>query len=147
MLCHCNIFIFSFMNIRVEQPCPQCGGAVTLSASDRLLICPYCKVKNFLRTDGLFRYILPNRVVAKKQDQLLYAPYLRFKGNIFAVTESGISYRVVDTTQSGGRLPGLPASLGMRPQTMKLTRLHKKTRGRFLDPAVTIRKIIVFSER
>lgn len=130
------------MDIRVEQPCPQCGGLITLSASDRLLTCPYCGVKNFLQTNGPFRYGLPGKVDAAKQDQLLHAPYLRFKGNIFLVTETGISYRVVDTTQDGFPMPGLPPSLGMRPQAMKLVRLNAESRGRFLRLAVKAKVIL-----
>jgi hypothetical protein len=130
------------MNIQVEQPCPQCGGSVTLSVEDRLLTCPYCKVKSFLQISGAFRYALPNRVVQNKQDQLLYAPYLRFKGNIFTVSDAGISYKVLDTTQDGCSQPGLPPSLGLRPQAMKLVRIHKETQGRFLPLNVNIQKIL-----
>ena len=75
-------------------------------------------------------------VDAARQDQLLHAPYLRFKGNVFFVTETGISYRVVDTTQEGFPMPGLPPSLGVRPQAMKLARLGVKSRGRFLRLSV-----------
>lgn len=130
------------MNIQVEQACPQCGGSVTLSVEDRLLTCPYCKVKSFLQASGAFRYALPDRVNPKKQHQILYAPYLRFKGNIFTVSESGISYKVLDTTQDGCPHPGLPPSLGLRPQAMKLVRIHKKTKGRFLPLSVNIQKIL-----
>ncbi|CAK8711639.1 Replication restart DNA helicase PriA [Candidatus Electrothrix laxa] len=130
------------MNIQVEQPCPQCDGSVTLSVEDRLLACPFCGVKSFLQISGAFRYALPNKVIAEKQDQLLYAPYLRFKGNIFTVSESGISYKVLDTTQDGCLQPGLPPSLGLRPQAMKLVRIHNETRGRFLPLAVNIQKVL-----
>lgn len=130
------------MNIQVEQPCPQCGGSVTLSVSDRLLTCPYCGVKNFLQSSGAFRYALPDRVTPKKRGRVIYAPYLRFKGNIFSVTESGIAYKVLDTTQGGCPMPGLPPSLGLRPQAMKLVRLHKKTQGRFLPLSVKINKVL-----
>lgn len=130
------------MKIRVEQPCPQCGGPVTLSASDRLLTCPYCGVKNFLQSDGPFRYALPVRAEFTAPEQLLHAPYLRFRGNIFLVTEKGISYRVVDTTQDGFPMPGLPPSLGMRPQAMPLVRLNRESPGRFLRPAVKVRVIL-----
>jgi len=130
------------MEIRVEQPCPQCGGPVTLPASDRLLTCRYCGVKNFLQANGPFRYALPNSVEAEEQNQLLYAPYLRFKGNIFFVTKTGVSYRVVDATQDGFPMPGLPPSLGFRPQAMKLVRLNRKSRGRFLRLSVKARVIL-----
>lgn len=128
------------MNLLVEQPCPQCGGSVTLSADDRLLTCPYCRVKSFLLTgSGPFRYALPNR--AREQARLIYAPYLRFKGNIFSVTNSGVSHRILDTTQDGCGLPGLPASLGVRPQAMNLVRVHSETKGRFLPFSGQIREI------
>jgi hypothetical protein len=128
------------VTLQVEQPCPQCGGSVTLAADDRLLTCPYCKVKSFLFTNGgPFRYALPNR--AKDQARLIYAPYLRFKGNVFSVTEAGVSYRVLDTTQEGCGHAGLPASLGLRPQAMKLVRIHSETKGRFLPLALAVRDI------
>ena len=128
------------MSLRVEQPCPQCGGSVTLDADDRLLTCPYCKVKSFLLTNGgPFRYALPNR--AKDQARLIYAPYLRFKGAVFSVTDAGVSHRILDTTHDGCGQPGLPASLGLRPQAMNLVRVHRKTKGRFLPLARTVRDI------
>ena len=130
------------MNIHVEQPCPQCGGSVTLSVEDHLLTCPYCKVKSLLQSSGPFRYALPDRVAPKKQDHILYAPYLRFKGHIFTVSETGIAYKVLDTTQDGCPQPGLPPSLGLRPQAMKLARVHRKTKGRFLPLSVNIQKIL-----
>jgi ribosomal protein S27AE len=127
------------MDIRVEQPCPQCGGGVTLSASDRVLACPFCRVKNYLITGGPFRYTLPNR--AREQGRVYHAPYLRFKGNIFSVTASGVSHRVVDTTQDGCGLPGLPASLGVRPQAMNLLRVHSGSKGSFLPFSRAVRDI------
>ncbi|WP_339137201.1 MAG: hypothetical protein WGN25_04265 [Candidatus Electrothrix sp. GW3-4] len=130
------------MKIQVEQSCPQCGGSVTLSVEDRLLTCPYCQVKSFLQVAGAFRYALPNRVRAEKQGQILYAPYLRFKGNIFTVSEAGIAYKVLDTTQDGCPQPGLPPSLGLRPQAMKLVRISQETRGRFLPLAVNLQKVL-----
>ncbi|MCI5126255.1 MAG: hypothetical protein D3925_17720 [Candidatus Electrothrix sp. AR5] len=130
------------MNIQVEQPCPQCGGSVTLSVEDRLLTCPYCGVKSFLQISGAFRYALPNKVKPEKQDRILYAPYLRFKGNIFTVNASGISSKVLDTTQDACPQPGLPPSLGLRPQAMKLVRIHNETKGRFLPLAVNIQKVL-----
>jgi len=115
---------------------------IMLSASDRLLTCTYCGVKNFLQTNGPFRFALPATLDAIEPDQLLYTPYLRFKGNVFFVTEKGISYRVVDTTQNGFPMPGLPPTLGVRPQAMKLLRLNGESRGRFLRLSVKARVIL-----
>lgn len=124
------------MELKVEQGCPQCGAPVTLAETDRLLTCPYCGVKNFLRTTGPFRYILPDRVEAEQRRHLLHVPYLRFKSNVFSVSETGIAWRVVDTTQTGHPLPGLPPTLGMRPQAMKLARVTPRTAGKFLGLTV-----------
>jgi hypothetical protein len=58
------------------------------------------------------------------------------------VTENGITYQVVDTTQLGYELPGLPPTLGYRPQAMKIARLTPETRGRFLRLSVKVRVIM-----
>lgn len=133
------------MDILVEQPCPQCGGAVTLSTEDRLLTCPYCKVKNFLVSSGPFRYALPCKV--KDQSRLIYAPYLRFKGKIFSVTASGLAHRILDTTQEGAGLSSLMSSLGLRPQAMKLLRVHSNTPGHFIPLVLDIKEIFAKAAR
>ncbi len=130
------------MDIRVEQNCPQCGAPVTLSETNRLLTCPYCGIKNFLQTSGAFRYVLPDKVKPPERDQLLYAPYIRFRGNIFLVSEAGMTYRVVDTTQLGSAIPSLPPSLGVRAQAMKLARLTAGTGGRFLRLSIKTKVIL-----
>jgi DNA-directed RNA polymerase subunit RPC12/RpoP len=130
------------MDIQVEQGCPQCGAPVTLSEDDRLLICPYCGVRNFLQTSGAFHYVLPDKVDPTERRHLLYAPYIRLKTNLFHITEKGIAYKIIDTTQLGFIMPGLPPSLGMRPQTMKAGRLTPKTEGRFLRLSVKAKIIL-----
>ncbi len=127
------------MDIRIEQPCPQCGGPVELSESDRLLTCSYCGVRSFLRSRGLFRYVLP---VRGRQSDLLHAPYLRFKGTIFLVREERIEHQLVDTTQAAVDQPGLPPSLGLRPQAMRLARLGEATGGAFLRPTIRAAAIL-----
>ena len=130
------------MDIQVEQSCPQCGAPVTLSENDRLLTCPFCGVKNFLQTSGPFRYVLPDRLDGPDRSQLLYAPYIRLKSNIFHVLENTISYKILDTTQLGFVMPGLPLTLGMRPQAMKIGRLTPNTSGRFLRLSVKAKVIL-----
>ncbi len=120
------------MDIRIQQPCPQCGGPVVLSESDRLLTCSYCGVRSFLRSRGLFRYLLPARL----QGDMVHAPYLRFKGTIYLVGEKRIEHHLVDTTQAALAHPDLPPSLGLRPQAMQLVRLTEQTGGTFLRPAI-----------
>ena len=76
------------MDIQVEQSCPQCGAPVTLSEDDRLLTCPFCGIKNFLQSKGAFRYILPDKLDDTDRSQLIYAPYIRLKSNIFLIVQS-----------------------------------------------------------
>ncbi|GAB4342418.1 MAG: hypothetical protein Kow0089_17470 [Desulfobulbaceae bacterium] len=130
------------MEITVEQECPQCGAPVTLSEDDRLLTCDFCGVRNYLQTATTFRYVLPDRLEPEERRHLVYAPYIRLKSNLFQVTELGISHRVVDTTQLGFVMPGLPPSLGLRPQAMKAIRVTEKTPGRFLRLSVQARTIL-----
>jgi len=130
------------MELRVEQGCPQCAAPVTLAETDRLLTCPYCGVRSFLQTTGAFRYILPDKMEEAERRHLLHAPYIRFKSNVFSVSENGIAYRVIDTTQLGYMMNGLPPSLGMRPQAMKLARVTPRTEGRFLRLSVKAKVIL-----
>ncbi len=131
------------MDIQVEQSCPQCGGSIVLSESDHLLACPYCNVKLFLQVPGVYRYVLPAKDnLLEDQTRRIYAPYLRFKGNIFFVSEQGIQHRLVDTTQAGSIVSGLPPSLGVRAQAMKLKRLTPGAGGRFLKLSVKAQAVL-----
>lgn len=130
------------MDIKVEQECPQCGAPVTLSEDDRLLTCAYCGVKSFLLSQGPFRYALPDKVDPTERRHLIYAPYIRLKSNLFHVTEKGLSYKVIDTTQLGHELPGLPPSLGMRPQVMKIQRITPESKGKFLRLSIKAKVIM-----
>ena len=129
------------MDLRIEQECPQCGGGLSMSESDRLLTCPFCGVKSFMLSAGAFRYHLPP-LAADEQTSLFWAPYLRFKGNVFLVNEAGIGHRVMDTTQLGYGLPGLPPSLGVRPQAMALKRVAPHTGGRYLRLTTKARVVL-----
>ena len=130
------------MDIRIEQECPQCGAPITIAESDRLLSCPYCGVKSFMQSAGAFRYVLPPSSEIDASTPLLYAPYLRFKGNAFLVNEAGITYKIMDTTRLGYDLTGLPPSLGVRPQAMGLKRLLPATSGRYLRLTTKARVIL-----
>lgn len=117
------------MGFIVEQECPQCAAPIELDETDRILLCPYCDVKSFLYTPRYFRYVLPNNASDK---DIIYAPYLRFKGNVFFCDGVTIGHRIIDITQAGLELNGLPVSLGVRPQAMKLRFATPETRGSFM---------------
>jgi len=113
----------------VEQECPQCGAPIGLEETDHLLQCPYCQVKSFLFAPDYFRLVLPHKAPDK---EIIYAPYLRFKGNTYACQGQTIGHRIVDITHLGTPVKGLPISLGLRPQAMKMRFVTQDTAGSFL---------------
>ena len=117
------------MGFIIEQECPQCGAPIDLSETDRILSCPYCDVQSYLYSPGYFRYILPHH--APDMD-IIYVPYLRFKGSVFFCGEKSTGHRLIDITQAGTKLRGVPISLGIRPQAMKIRYATGKTPGRFM---------------
>ncbi|MDY6973848.1 MAG: hypothetical protein SV775_16230 [Thermodesulfobacteriota bacterium] len=117
------------MGFTVEQECPQCGAPIELDETDHLLRCPYCNVSNFLFTPNYFRFLLPHRAPGK---DIIYAPYLRFRGNVFFCSGWNVGHRIVDITQAGVSLTGLPMTLGLRPQAMKMRFVTPDTAGSFL---------------
>ena len=117
------------MGFTVRQDCPQCGAPVDLEETDHIMHCPYCEVKSFLFTPNYFRYVLPNKAPEK---EIIYAPYLRFKGKAYYCSGSTVGHRIVDITHKGVPLGGIPLSLGVRPQAMKMRFVTPKTEGSFL---------------
>lgn len=116
------------MNLTIEQPCPQCGGPVELGEADHVLICPYCGTKNFLST-SMPALLLPP---AREYAEMIYVPYLRFRGSVFSCIGNTIQHQVTDTSLLGTPLNILPPSLGIRPQAMKIHFATDKLQGTFL---------------
>jgi len=117
------------MGFRVVQECPQCGGAVELDETDRLLRCPYCEVKSFLFSDDGYRFVLPHQAGNR---ELIHVPYLRFRGSVFSCHMEAIHSRIVDITQLGVPFKRFPVSLGLRPQAMKMRFAPMHPAGSFL---------------
>jgi len=117
------------MGFKIEQECPQCGGPVELDETDRLLRCPYCEVKSYLFAADYYRYILPN---AAPDKDIIYAPYLRFKGTVYFCKGLTIGHRIIDITHLGLELDNIPVSLGLRPQAMKMRFVTPGIKGLFL---------------
>ncbi|MBN1904270.1 MAG: hypothetical protein JW927_04150 [Deltaproteobacteria bacterium] len=117
------------MGFVIEQECPQCGAPLELSERDRILTCPHCDVQSYMFAHGYFRYILPHKAAEK---EIIHIPYLRFRGNIFFCTNASVDHRVIDITQAGVNLAGIPISLGFRPQAMKARFARGDTAGRFM---------------
>jgi predicted RNA-binding Zn-ribbon protein involved in translation (DUF1610 family) len=127
------------MGFTIEQACPQCGGPIELDETDHLLSCPFCGVRNYIFAPNYFRYALPHKAPNKK---IIYAPFLRFKGNVFFCKDMTVGYRVVDLAHVGLQLKGLPISLGLRPQAMKMKFVTRETEGAFLKFTLKASEIV-----
>jgi hypothetical protein len=128
--------------MEIALQCPQCGAPVSLDESDRLLACAYCRVRLLPRSDRFFRYYFPLPETSPSKDRdLFYLPYWRTKGMFFTCTAAySVEGRMVDTSFAALNRPGIPESLGLRTQALKL---------RFVTPEMTdhlIPKDLVFQE-
>ncbi len=118
--------------LRIETACPQCGAPTDLEETERLVTCPFCRVKSFLVGRDGFRYLLPSK--STRRQDLLYVPYWRFKGLFFACRQAGVEHRFADVNEIALALSSLPRTLGLRPQGLRLRFLTPQAEGRFLPP-------------
>ncbi|MDL1967248.1 MAG: hypothetical protein LWW97_01535 [Deltaproteobacteria bacterium] len=132
------------MGFTVEQECPQCGAPVELDETDRLLSCPYCEVRSFLFAKDYFRLVLPHNAPGK---DLIYAPYLRLKGALYYCQGMKVQHRILDITNAGTQLKGIPFSLGIRQQCPKIKFITPETRGSFLKFTLDQDKILARAGR
>ncbi len=127
------------MGFTAEQECPQCGASLELDEADHLLDCPYCNTKSFLSAPDYYRFVLPHQ---QNDAELVYVPYLRFKGSVFSCHELSINHRIADITQLGTPLKILPPSLGFRPQALKLRFASPEMPGTFLKNYLDVDKAL-----
>jgi hypothetical protein len=126
--------------IRAEHPCPQCGGGVEIEETDRLLSCPYCRVRLYMiPEDGMHHFYLSPRGATGKNDpaaleKIIFVPYRRSRGPVFTCVPDQIDSTVIDLTHPAVEWRGLPRSLGVRPQACRLSFALPETPGRFLKP-------------
>ena len=123
-------------NWQIDHQCPQCGAPVTLDETDHLLLCPYCRNKLYLITDGCFRYCIPPPPETRSQD-IFYMPYWRVRGLSYSVEMQEVTNRFFDTNTLAIDVKGIPNSLGLRPQAMRLRFMSPEMGGRFLDPGIS----------
>lgn len=115
-----------------------------MDETHRIMECSYCGANNYLFAPGLFRFVLPHEPV---DQEMIYAPYLRFKGNVFYCQNETIGYRFVDITRLGFSHKSLPASLGLRPQAMKMKFLSPDIQGTFLKFTLKAKDIVAKAAR
>lgn len=130
------------MDVTIAQSCPSCGAPIILSEDDRLLHCEFCDVHNYKTGNGAGRYVLPARLPESiDENELILAPYLRFKGSIFYVRDNEVKYKIVDTTRLGLDNRLLPVSLGLRPQAMQIKPIVSATRGAFIRQSLPTKTV------
>ena len=133
-------------NLLIEHHCPQCGAPATLSETDRLFSCAFCRVRSYLMPGDHFRYRLPSRAPSGKS--IFYIPYWRFKGMLFSCVPEGVRQRFVDISQSAVDLPGFPHSLGFRSQTLKLQFAAADGESQYLAPLQSLDAVMrIFKNR
>jgi hypothetical protein len=123
-------------SVAIDQDCPQCGGTVALGESDRILSCPFCRVRlSIVHAGGTASALIAPRD-GLPSETIVYAPYWRVKGAVYSCIPYEVRSEIVDTTLRGVEIPGLPVTLGVRPQAMKLRFVSQRSGGRFLRPAL-----------
>jgi hypothetical protein len=117
---------------RIQHNCPQCGAPVELEETDRIFTCPFCRVRLCIWAgERAEYYIAPGKSPA---EELLYVPYARFKGLAFSAKQGKTVGRIVDTSLLALEKASFPATLGLRPQVLKLRYVIPGVPGRFLKP-------------
>jgi DNA-directed RNA polymerase subunit RPC12/RpoP len=127
-------------NWSIEYSCPQCGAPLQLEETDRLVACPFCRTSVYLVAESAFRYILPPAEGLK--EKLYFIPYWRMKGFTYLLQPSGVTNRFTDTNLLSLRQKGLPSSLGLRPQAMKLRFVTPQVSGHFLKSDRTVQDLL-----
>lgn len=110
-----------------------------MEETERLFACEFCRVKSYLTAEDVFRYMLPNN--AGPSRDIVFFPYWRFKGMLFACAGNGIHHQFVDISTQAVASSLFPVSLGLRSQALKLKFVTPETRGRFLKPTQTLANI------
>jgi Zn finger protein HypA/HybF involved in hydrogenase expression len=101
----------------IEHNCPQCGAPIQFEEAERLLICPFCKVRNFMVSG---RYLRTMFVPQVPGESVIFAPYLHFKGSIFFQRAETLQHKQLQITPLGMVSQVLPPNLGFKTQTHRL---------------------------
>ncbi len=126
-------------NWQVEHQCPQCGAPVVLDETFRILSCPYCRTRLYIEPGDHFRHCIPSRVSA---GEMINLPYWRCKGSCFSFRGFEANHRFLDANLSGLAVPGVPESLGLRPQALRMKFVSPELPGQFLPPRLTLPQIM-----
>jgi hypothetical protein len=73
---------------------------------------------------------------------LVHIPYLRCKGSIYSCHGKQVSFKLIDFTSLATPIKLLPASLGLRPQAMKMKFASPDNPGRFLKNMIGTNDVV-----
>jgi hypothetical protein len=118
----------------VEQHCPQCGAPVTIEEADRFFSCDHCRVRLYISGEGVQRYSIPP---SGRESELFFVPYWHLRGAHFLLKPLKLDCKVLDATFRAGGPEGLPLTLGVRAQAMKLRHAVEVGEGIFLKPKIS----------
>ena len=133
------------LNWTIEHQCPQCGAPVTLEETDLLLTCAFCRTRLLIRASDCYRYYIPPP--GEWDADTVFIPYWRIRGLAYAFEPLNMTSRYVDTNLCAVDLPGLPKSLGLRPQAMKVKFAVPETPGTFLRPVRSVQDVMPDADR
>lgn len=88
----------------------------------------------------VFHYIFPHCAPAGKE--LVYLPYWRFKGMLFACNPQGVNHKFIDVSHQAVKSDYIPHSVGLRSQALKLKFVTPETEGRFLKATQSLDCVI-----
>jgi len=132
------------MELSIEQSCPSCGAAIVLSEDDKLIQCEFCDVSNYRLDSTAARYVLPHKLpVDIHEDDLIFVPYLRFKGVVYYVERDRVRHKIVDASRLAVEMPSLAPSLGLRPQVMKVRPVTSAMTGIFVLQTVPVKAAFI----
>ncbi|UCE51213.1 MAG: hypothetical protein JSV31_18350 [Desulfobacterales bacterium] len=97
-------------------------------------------MKSYLMAKDFFRYMFPSKAPIDKQ--LVFFPYWRFKGMLFACNPKGINHKFIDVSHQAIKSHYIPHSVGLRSQALKLQFIAPETEGRFLKPTQSLDHVI-----
>jgi len=129
----------------IELQCSQCGAPISLEETDRLLTCSYCHVRLYLWTSSQFCYCLP--ALKASSENLIFIPYWRFRGVAYSVIPYEVRQRVLDATLLATAHRMLPATLGIKPQALKLRFASGEIQGTFIKPQMSLQEAVMLIQK
>ncbi len=89
-----------------------------------------------------YQFVLSHPLEEGRLDELVYFPYWRFKGTLYAVARNGLNHRLVDVSYRAAPIEEFPISMGLRTQAMRLRFVGPDMPGEFLQPSLDCSQIV-----